>query len=157
MGGSTSFQIVPIDGLAPSSRRGICFLVGLKQLDAAEVFDGLPETPEWTLRSRFDHWVSGQKGNSNWYHGFTGRYKKCFVFKYNHRNVGQRLYGFLCHPQPITRPAFELCVLHTHDAKTEWETDESIKELALSLSSNPTIGNLLKFHFPDNKQTGRCN
>jgi hypothetical protein len=157
MVGASVFEIVPIDGLAQSERRGIVFLTGLRQLDAASVFAALPETPELTLLSRFDHWISGQQGNSNWYHGFTGRYKKCFVFKYKLRNVGQRLYGFLCNPQPISRPSFEVCVLHTHDSKTQWETDESVKELAISLSMNTNVVNILKFHFPDNKQTRRPN
>jgi hypothetical protein len=152
MGARADFEIVDIPGLATYPRRGVAFLVGpRRELDARDVFAGLLKNPRRTLLSRFDYWASEAPPNKRWFHGWPNdkRYKQCFVFKYNDKDIDQRMYGFLCHPRPKTAPRFQLCAIHTHDTKTSWETDKTIQELSLELLGNNHVINAIKFAYPD--------
>jgi hypothetical protein len=109
-------------------RRGIGFLDGEdNELDAAEVFDSLPEKTLRTVRSRMDYWLQGGV-HDKWFHGWpnVAEYKNCFVFKWDEKKQSHRLYGFLCHPKPESAPGFRLCVLITHALKDDFDTDLSI-------------------------------
>jgi hypothetical protein len=118
-----TFRLAP--GITQSTGRSIGFLEGVDELDAGEVFDELPEKVEMTVRSRMEHWISGNNQPGAWFHGFPNDpdHKECFVFKWNEKRQGNRFYGFVCNPWPETNPRFQLCVLNLHATKNEFETD----------------------------------
>jgi len=78
-------------------------------------------------------------------------YKHCFVFKWKENRQNHRLYGFLCNPQPTSRPGFQLCVLATHRTKNERETDERELEIAVSLRASPDVIMAIQSIYPDVK------
>jgi hypothetical protein len=120
-----TFRIVP--RLRVSSGRAVGFLEGDEQLDAGPRFDELEQKQEWLVRSRMELWVDGHNGPDEYFHGYPNnpRYDRCFAFKWKEKRVGQRFYGFLCNPQPITNRGFRLCVLTIYAPKTEFETDSA--------------------------------
>lgn len=137
-----SYTVRLVDGVKPSSRRAIAFLScsGDSNIDAGVVFGGLKQKREREVRSRFDYWIDGSRADK-WFHGWPNDadYKQCFVFKWKDKNQHHRLYGFLCNPQPITNPSFQLCVLVSHAMKTKWETDPHELDGANSLRANPAV------------------
>jgi hypothetical protein len=114
---SLTFRLVP---RLQVMRRGIGFVEGHVELDAAANFEGLNETDARNLRSRMEHWVAGNDKPKNWFHRFDD-FRECFVFKL----PGRRWYGFLFHPLPKTSPRFQLCVLAIHAYKHEQATDKA--------------------------------
>ncbi len=156
MASSTPYAVVPIDGLKPSERRGIVFLVldGNQDLDASKTFNSLEQKQERALRGRFDLWIDGRAPRDNYFHGWPNnpKYKECFVFKWKHRNQNHRLYGFLYHPQPKTRPRFQLCVLLSHATKNSWETDPSELDGANELRFKMEAITAIKAAFPEREE-----
>lgn len=115
----------PVPGLSRSTWRGIGFLEGNAQLNANEAFCSFQMTEKNRVRAYMDEWIAGKNGPKTRFHGFdVADYRDCFVFKDRQKRVHQRLYGFLCHPDP-NNPRFQLCVLCIHATKTERETDKS--------------------------------
>ncbi len=145
------YSIALVDGLAPSDYRDVVFLTHDDgNLDAANVFDCLEDNPRRTVLARFDYWKAGGM-QDRYFHGWPSdrRFKNCFTFKWNHRRTMHRFYGFLCHPKQNTRPRFQLCVLHSHATKHDWNTDTSFLTLAESLKATPTVLGAIKNLFPD--------
>lgn len=153
MASSRPFAVVRIDGLRPSERRGIVFLVrdGDDDLDAAKVFSKLKQKQDRAVRDRFDLWIDGEEYRNNYFHGWPNnpKYKQCFVFKWKHRNQNHRFYGFLHNPQPRTRARFQLCVLTSHATKSSWETDPSELDGANELRFNLEVIGVIKGAFPE--------
>lgn len=150
---SRAFTIVPVDGLAASDRRGIAFLVANDEsLNGQAVFARLPVKQERDLRARFDYWI-GNGVRDNYFHGWPNQpeHRHCFVFKWNQGRLHHRLYGFLCHPQPQTRPRFQVCVLALHTTKTARETDPSILATLASLIGSPDVKVALAEAFSDDR------
>jgi hypothetical protein len=154
------YQVVRIQGIRQSGRRGIVLLDcnGDDRVDAARVFGRMSADEQMVdrvreLRTRFDHWIDNVQTNDRWFHGFRSypEYRECFVFKCKSENVGQRLYGFLCHPQRQTNARFELCVLTNHAEKphAQWETDVSELTLANALRVNPAVLAAIAMEFPE--------
>ena len=152
MASSQAYSVVRIDGLKPSDRRGIVFLVreGDGDLNAAETFGVLEQKQKRAVFDRFDLWVDGDI-KDNYFHGWPNipKYKQCFVFKWKHKKRNHRLYGFLYHPQPKTRPRFQLCVLISHATKNTWETDPSELDSANELRCNLEVITVVKAAFLD--------
>ena len=152
MSGS-KFSIEFIDGLTPSDHRGVVFLKHDDgTLDAASVFDCLDDSPRRTVLTRFDHWIIGSK-NDRWFHGWPNekKFSNCFTFKWKYRGVMNRFYGFLCHPQPNARPRYQLCTLHSHALKHNWNTDPSYLRLAENLKDDSSVVEAIETCFPDKK------
>jgi hypothetical protein len=148
------YEIVRIAGLRPSERRCLVLLAcdSDSEIDAVAVFDGLSVERSREVRSRFETWIDGVQHNNRWFHGFDqSGFRDCIVFKWKHENMGQRLYGFLCHPMPTTRRRFELCVLTNHGEKPhqQWETDLSELNKAKSLSADSCVRATIQMEFPD--------
>lgn len=149
-----AYTVNSINGLRVSARRCVVFLTDeTGALDAWEVFCSLDpgSKTERTVRDRLDLWINfGHK--KEWFHGWdVPEFRECFVFKWPFRNVGQRFYGFLCHPQPAVRASFQLCVLHTHDMKSEQATEKGHLRLANRLRVEPSVKAAIQMHFPDTK------
>lgn len=139
-----TFRMVP--RLQVTERRGVGLIEGNVQLDAGPNFDGLDEKDERNLRSRMEHWIAGNNGPKNWFHGFNDtKFRICFVFKL----PGRRWYGFLCHPLPKTNPRFWLCVLAIHAFKHERATDTAELERVNQWASNATVRAAISLRFPD--------
>ncbi len=108
-------------GVKITSRRGVGFL----QRDDGEFhaiakFERLKPSRASFVRSIMDHWADGNDKPHWWFHGFDqAEYRHCFVFKWDENRVHQRLYGFKCHPKPVTAKEFVLCVLVYYDTKTD--------------------------------------
>src|ERR1035441_4166850 len=148
------YEIVLIDGLKQSTRRGIVFLrqKGNEELNASDVCAGLSVKLFRTVRSRFDYWIDGGICD-DYFHGFPNnqKYKLCLVFKWKVARQCQRMYGFLRHPLAHSNAAFQLCVLCSHATKNQWETDPDELGVALRLSSEPDALVAIKTAFPDAK------
>lgn len=148
------YAVVRIDGLKHSERRGIIFLVREDDddLNAARIFNALGPKQMRGVLDRFDLWIDGGV-RDNYFHGWPNipEYKHCFVFKWKHKNQNQRLYGFLYHPQPKTRPRFQLCVLITHATKKDWETDPRELDGANEVRINLQVIAAIKVVFPEVK------
>lgn len=114
---------VPIPGILPSSGRAVGVLTGHIELNILAGFPSLSTNAQRDLKARMDHWIAGNHGPKNWFHGYTSqeKYRHCFVFKHKK----DRFYGFLCNPKPKSDLRFQLCVLAIHAKKKEWETDYS--------------------------------
>jgi len=153
MASSNPYAVTQIDGLKPSERRGIVFLVSPENpdLDASETFDNLEQKQERAVRDRFDLWIDGIEHRDNYFHGWPNhpKYKGCFVFKWREGKQNHRLYGFLFHPQPRTRPRFQLCVLISHAIKNEKETDPSEMSQVDKLRSEIEVIRAVKAAFPE--------
>lgn len=141
-----------------SSRdRGIGFLEDDRddELDAGAVFDNLSVNTERKVRSRMDHWIQGNVYDK-YFHGWPGLtdYKYCFEFKWEERHKPQRLYGFLCHPIPISNPRFELCVLIFYAAKDD-ETDFGILDNVNRLRQHPETTEAIGHTYPEHRPKGK--
>jgi hypothetical protein len=148
------YQIVRVERLKTTERRGVVLLTSIhdSRVDAVAVFRGLCKGRERELRSRFETWIDGVQHQNRWFHGFDRPdCRDCFVFKWKEENVGQRLYGFLCHPLPRTKPRFLLCVLTNHGEKPhpQWETDPAELDVAKSLRVNAGVQAAIRWEFPD--------
>jgi hypothetical protein len=98
-------------------------LEGDDELDAGATFDALSGNPQKLVRSRMDYWLGGGI-HDRYFHGWREpKHRDCFVFKWDERRVGHRLYGFLCNPIARSDAGFQTCVLLSHANKKEWETD----------------------------------
>lgn len=128
--------------------RAVGFLEGYGDLDAGLAYDGFPESLQVEMRARMEHWVAGNDGPKQWFHGFPAwpKYKECFVFK----SSEHRLYGFQCNPRPKSNPRFRLCVLCIHVTKHQRHTDETIlkrvEEWRNHSGARDAIGNIYKEH-----------
>ena len=149
------YAVVRIDGLKHSERRGIISLVcdDGDELNAARIFNALAPKQMRAVLDRFDLWIDGGV-QDNYFHGWPNvpEYKHCFVFKWKHKNRNQRLYGFLCHPQPRTRPRFQLCTLISHATKQKWETDPRELDGANELRNNLKVIAVIRDFFQTCKQ-----
>jgi hypothetical protein len=150
------YQIVPVDRLRRSEWRAVVLLRcgDNPALDAVAIFKSLDLDParKRELLDRFDAWIDGAVHNNRWFHGFDRQeYRDCFVFKWKQKNRGKRLYGFLYHPQPHTRPRFELCVLTNHADKPhpQFETDPRELDTAKSLRASVHVRAAIMMAFPD--------
>ena len=115
---STIFSLVA--GVKITEHRGIGFLhKDDGEFNAITKFQGLKSNKARFVRSIMDHWVDGKDNPPWWFHGFNEEeFKRCFVFKWDEKRVGQRLYGFKCHPKKSAK-GFQLCVLVFYDFKTD--------------------------------------
>src|ERR1700722_18575852 len=149
-------QLIP--RLALSERRAVVFVTNdqLTQLDAAEWFEMIddpeyqPVTTRRHVRDRFDHWIGCNPPFPKYYHGWDvpGR-RMCFCFKWTEKNVMNRFYGFLWHPQSNTRPRFEVCALLSHAVKHVNETEQSHLNLAATMFADEKVRVALQMYFPD--------
>jgi len=120
-------------------RRALGFLQrdGSTELDAKAHFEELVEKDANLVRSRFGHWLEG-KIFDKYFHGWSDeQYRQCFVFKWEKRHKPQRLYGFLCHPNPSTDKGFLLCVLAyfaTKDDATDYTILDRLNKLRQDFS-----------------------
>jgi hypothetical protein len=148
MASSRPYAVVRIDGLKPSERRAIIFLVNDGEPNAATTFDALKEKQKREVLTRFDFWISGGV-HDKFFHGWPNvpEYKQCFVFKWKHRSQNHRLYGFLCHPRPRTHPRFHVCVLFSHATKNTWETDPRELDGANELRNNLQVIAVIQEYF----------
>ena len=149
-----TYDLEFISGLRMSDRRCVVLLAsdGDDEVDAAPVFHSLDEEQQRTLRYRFDQWIDNVQHNKHWSHGFDQEgYRECFVFKWKHKNMGHRLYGFLCHPLLRTNRRFYLCVLTNHDKKPlmQWETKIENLDTANRLRVTPHVLAAISMKFPD--------
>jgi hypothetical protein len=148
----SEIAIKEIAGLKVSKHRGLAFLTGdHKRLDAAQVFSDLTGKERNDVRARFDSWLNGVV-HDNWYHGWPNdeNYKHCFSFRWTNKRGKQRLYGFLWNPKE-SQPSFQVCILHTHDIKKEWNTDKTILDFANYLRSHPDVLAAVAAFFGDKK------
>lgn len=113
-----TFNLAP--GVRITERRGIGFLhKDDGEFNAITRFLSLKSSKARFVKSIMDHWVDGNDTPRWWFHGFDEeRFKRFFVFKWDEKRVGQRLYGFKCHPKKLER-GFQLCVLVFYDFKTD--------------------------------------
>lgn len=152
----TNYSIVLIEGLKLSPNRGVVFLQASDgSLNGIKVFKSLQESGQKKsvrdLQHRFDAWIDGLH-NKKMFHGWDDpNYRNSFVFKWTDRNVMQRLYGFLENPQPRLRPRFQVCVLHTNDSKTQFNTETSHLKLSEALKVDPKVSQAIVKAFPDVK------
>jgi len=146
-----------IEGLQRSSRRALAFLEsGVDQrVNGKKVFDGLDENRNHDVRSRFDHWLSGQHF-PKYHHGWPNSetYGDCYVFKWKNAGTHHRLYGFLFNPTPSSDPGFRVCILCTHARKNTEQTNPAELSLVLELKANGAVTDAVKHAFPDEKRRG---
>lgn len=138
------YTVVPVPKLKQSKHRAVAFLRSDRDrvVNAEKVFSELEVNKKKKareLRSRFDYWIDGGT-HDRYFHGWNDpeKYRDCFVFKWKDR-IGQRMYGFLCHPTPIENPGFQLCVLVLHATKTERETDTAELDRVVDRSLAPSV------------------
>jgi hypothetical protein len=152
------YSIKAISGLAASTRRSVVFLLSDEcNLNAESRFSAMNEpgkprsNEQRTVLSRMDYWINGGH-NDGWFHGWPNHpeYSRCFTFKWNYRNIDQRFYGFVCNPLPKSNPRFQLCVLHSHGEKVQWNTEPGFLELAVNLSGMAGVWKAIRESFPDN-------
>ena len=159
MTATVTYTVETVNGLQPSERRGLAFLLSNNpndDLNAHEVFNDLSEKASQTVRSRFDWWMSGSPPHDQWFHGFpnSDAYCNCFVFKWKERREHHRLYGFLCHPRPTTNARFQVCVLASHATKNEWETDLAELNSANAWRINPAVTAAVTMAYTDGTEAG---
>jgi len=126
---------------------GFLFDIEQRELDAKDVYDTLPLAKEQIVNARFKHWLD-RAVFDKYFHGFTGKYDRCFVFKWELRHIPQRLYGFLCHPRPDTMPFFELCVLMYFATKGE-DTNPTILDRINRLRQDPAVREAIAGTYPE--------
>jgi hypothetical protein len=123
-------------------------------LNGQSQFEALKPVREREVRTRFDFWISGGR-NPRLFHGWPDltKYKECFTFKWRENRQHQRLYGFLHHPKPKSRPRFQLCVLVYFDTKNEDETDFSILNDLNQLRKDSFVIAAISKEFPEERST----
>jgi len=148
-----SYTVTPIANLWVSTNRGLAFLESsdsADELNARLVFEALPEKKQDMVRSRFDHWLQGNK-HDKYFHGWPNNptYKDCFVFKWKDKRQHQRLYGFLTHPRPLTAAWFMACILVSHAQKNREETDPSELNGANRLRIDAAVIKAVRLAYPE--------
>ena len=139
----TLTRIVDIDRITETMHRKLVFLVvdGDKEVNAKPVFDRLDRKGKAErFRQGFHYWL-GKHDRSRRHHGFDpsqhgGAYTGCYVF----RQDQDRLFGFLCHPDP-DNPRQEFCVL-VHipkKKKSQHEVDTRTLDLVNRISAMPEV------------------
>lgn len=153
--GALSFRMVP--ETRRSERRGIGFLEGHGELNAATVFDDLSAKPKRDLRAFMGEWVSGKDRPESRFHGWPNdeECKMCFVFKAKEKNRNHRFYGYLCNPLTKTNPPFRLCVLCIQALKKERESDRSELLRVKIWSESTAAQEAIRQFFPDRPMTHR--
>ena len=147
-----TFRVIP--EVRRSEWRAIGFLEGHRELNASDVLDGLRQNQRLDLLSSIGRWLDGAYGPKTRFHGFPNDpdYDTCFVFKVR----DNRFYGYLCHPLPKGKPAFQLCVLCIHTTKNEFETDRSelerVKRWSLSNEAQMAISLVYPDKGPDERR-----
>ena len=132
--------------------RGVVFLRSdnTPEVNAETVYKTLEERDSNRMRAKFDSWMRGNDGPSDWFHRFDDDARKyCFVFKRRRGHTRYRYYGFLIHPQPNTDPGYELCVLATHTQKNTEATDPSETNFVNALRIRGDVIAAVKVSFPD--------
>lgn len=153
---SEQYLFVAVPGCA-ITRRGIGFLEKPDDLtlNAKAKFDSLLVNREREVRSRFDHWISGGI-HDKWFHGWPNdvQVKECFCFKWKDKRQNHRFYGFLYHPQPKSNPAFQICVLASHDVKNDESTNRTLLLKSMALRADSGVRIAINFVFPDEEVQG---
>jgi len=125
-------------------RRAVAFLISNNiRATANTAFKKLSKDHQLWLQIRFEYWISGQRPNKKWFHGwnlseFQGKYTKCFVFKCREKLQYHRFYGFLRNPK-ASNPGYQVCVLVIHAYKEGYETDEADLKGVEELRTSPII------------------
>lgn len=153
-----TFRLVP--QIRQNDRRGVGFLVGHNELDAAMVFENLDEKQKHFVLVSMDLWVDNGPAPATRFHGFPNdsEYFFCFVFKAKEKRQHHRFYGYLCHPLPIPNQRFQLCVLCIHAMKNENATDRSELARVKIWSSSAAARQAIQLAFADQdkgKEKGR--
>jgi hypothetical protein len=148
------YEVLRIDGLKASTRRGVAFLVdaGRSELDAAAHFAYLEQEQKRIgrlVRNRMDYWIEGQTHDA-YFHGWPNdtEYKDCFCFRWNRRRDCNRFYGFKCHPYVGVEARFQVCILHSHAIKTTWDTDQNLLDLAARMANDPQVAAAVRLSYP---------
>jgi hypothetical protein len=148
-----AFSVHAIAGLKYDHyHRGVVFLRcdNNPQVNAEAVFNALKQNDQNRMRDKFESWMRGNNGPSEWFHGFDdGGRKYCFVFKRKKGHTRYRYYGFLINPQPNTDPGYRLCVLTNHAQKNVEATDPSETNFADALRVNADVIAAVKKSFTD--------
>ena len=142
-----------IVGLRRSDRRAVVFLEG-DGCSAGRGFDSLVEKKNREVRDRMDHWIGGGH-KPTYHHPWNDHpYTACYCFKWKENRVHQRLYGFLCHPDGDL-PNFEVCVLVTHDQKTEEDTDFRILDAINRIRVEKNVEEAIKTWLKERRKAQR--
>jgi hypothetical protein len=148
-----AFAVHSISGLLYDQyRRGVVFLScdNNQDVNAEAVFKALEQRDQDRMRDKFEYWMRGNDGPSNWFHGFDDEGRKyCFVFKRKKAHTHYRYYGFLINPQPKTDPGYRVCVLTNHAQKNTEATDPSETSLTNMLRLQPDVIAAVQRSFPD--------
>lgn len=141
------FKVKKIQGLRyEGRRRGLAFLVGVidKNIDAKRVYEALGKKKQQDLLNRFDYWLD-EGVHDNYFHGWPNdlRHKNCFSFRWREGKIRHRFYGFLYKPRD-----YLVCILVSHDGKTQEHTDQSHLDRAEELRANLDVIRAIKKEFP---------
>lgn len=148
---SLSFRTIA--GLSSPDRRSIGLLEGHLELNAADEFEDLSSKQTDRLLGAMCRWCDGCLGPNRWFHNFDEEdYRELMVFKLQEH----RFYGYKYHPLPISKPAFQLCVLTIHVEKREWEKDDAELDRVNQWRTNPGAKQAIAQVYPENGR-GRCN
>lgn len=135
----------------PDCRRGLAFLIfpDNEEVTARIEFDGFKDNDKRWFQSIFDLWLDGSENRKAYFHRwdkseFNGKYTNIFVFK--HRGHKHRLYGFLCHPNPMNS-RYHQCVLVNYASKGKWETDEYSLKVCESKRCDVSVQRDIKRYF----------
>jgi plasmid maintenance system antidote protein VapI len=147
------YTITTVQGAKPSDRRGIAFLhcstasSGVNALAAFEDLATKNDKRVRELRTRFDHWIEGQR-NDRWFHGWPNdaRRKNCGLQNRDREGAAfQDSFPSL----PRRNPKFQLCVLISHAIKTQWETDPREVDAMEAFRINPQVIDAIRRAYPD--------
>jgi hypothetical protein len=148
-----AFSVHAIQGLNYADfDRGVVFLRcdQDQNVNAEAVFNALKDKDRNGMRAKFEHWMIGNDGPSQWFHGFDDEERKhCFAFKRTKHHTRYRYYGFLMHPLPATIPNYWLCVLATHTQKNTEATDPGETNFINALRIRPDVFAAIKKSFPE--------
>lgn len=152
---SKRYTVTRVSGQRPQERRAVAFLEcdTDPEINAKAVFDRMKEKNKNDVQHRFDHWI-GFGVHDHWHHGWRGhpRYGECYSFRWYQRKARHRFYGFLFHPTPETNGRFQICVLVSHAAKFQQETDRSQLERAVAFRSDQEVVAAIRKVFPESKK-----
>jgi len=136
------------------SRRAVGFLRGHDELDAAEWFYALKASRKSFTLVSMETWASGSMDIKTRFHGFPNdtEYPLSFVFKTKENKAGHRFYGYLYHPEPITYPRLEICVLCIHAFKNDKDTDRTELKRVDEWSKNTAAKAAIRAEIADKKK-----
>jgi hypothetical protein len=148
-----SLTVELVAGVGHTDKRGVAILRGDDDLNAGPQYDKIESSSLGKrLRHRMGLWISGVQDMRGKFHRFKAgdaKHRDCFAFIDLEEKV--RLYGFTCHPLPITNQRFELVVLTTHAFKKENETDKAELERVVMWRNHMATRQALREKFPDKK------